>query len=459
MFAFLNTSMSNGIQRFYNFQLGKEGEKSFTKVYNTALIVQGLLAIIIVILLETVGLWYLHAKMIIPEDRFVAAQWIYHFSVISLILVIIQIPYSAAIMAAEKMDFYAYVGIFEVLAKLTVAIILPHISADKLIWYGLLNLIVGVISFSLYFSYAKNKIKSLKIELAFHKDLFKSMISFSGWNVFGTFAYMLKGQGLNVLINAFFGVVVNSARGISNMIMSAIQGFQANIVISFRPQLVQSYAKGELSRVKNLFYSLSKISYILLLVLSLPVIIEIDYILHLWLGDIIPDYTIPFTILVLANMVVSSLTTPISQVVHATGKLKVFQIVTSCVVCSIVPISWVVLKLGGDPVSVFWVSLIITIINQVVCVFLLKRVFQYSIRDYLTNVIFKCLLLTMLTFILPFVLHLIMPSSFIRLILVCIVEILIACVVAYFVAFNDSERILALNFVKKIIKKGSDEHN
>lgn len=296
MFAFLNTSMSNGVQRFYNFSLGRKNGYSIKDVYNTALQIQAILAVTLLVPLETFGMWYIHTQMVIPIDRFAAAQWVFQFSVLSLVLLVLQIPYSAAIMAYEKMDYYAYLSIFDVLAKLGIAYIIKYTTFDKLILYGALNMLVSLICFFLYYGYAKSHFQDLKSDFIIRKQLFKPMLYFSGWNGFGSFAYMIKSQGLNMLLNVFFGPVVNAARGVSNMAMSAIQGFQSNIVIAFRPQLIQSYATGDNERVLKLFYNLSKVSFILLAMLSIPVIIEIEYILHLWLGDTIPDYTDSYTV-------------------------------------------------------------------------------------------------------------------------------------------------------------------
>lgn len=453
MFAFLNTSMSNGIQRFYNFKLGSEGEASITKVYTTALLIQGLLAIIIVVLLETIGLWYLNHKMVIPADRMETARWIYQFSVLSLVLVIMQIPYSASIIAYERMDYFAYVSIIEVVLKLAFALWLPHVERDRLFVYGCYTLGAHVLIFILYFIYSKHRFKPLKLQKHFHKDLFKDMLSFSGWNVFSTFAYMLKSQGLNVLLNAFFGPVVNAARGVSGMIESAIKGFQANIVISFGPQIVQSYAEENYSRVKSLMYSLSKISYILLFLLSVPVIIEIPFILRLWLGDEIPDYTVSFTILMLIIMIISSLNTPLTQVVHATGKLKHYQIGTSIVVCSIIPISWFLVKAENNPLVVYFVSLTMTCVNQVVSNLLLKKVFEYKISEYLKCVILPCFLVTAVSLVLPLLLYYILPSSFIRLILIAVSTVGSTIAAAFLLALNEYERVMIGAFVKRILKK------
>lgn len=451
MFAFLNTSMSNGVQRFYNFTLGKK-DGNIANVYNTAWQIQFLLALILLLLLETLGVWYMYNKMIIPSERFTAAMWVFQLSVASMLLIVMQIPYNAAIMAFERMDFYAYISIFDVIAKLGIAYLLFVYNGDKLILYGALLFVVTIVGFFLNYGYCKKNFKELNFKMQYNRELFRPLLSFSGWNVFGSFAYMLKGQGLNMLLNAFFGPVVNAARGISGMIMSAIQGFQGNIVIAFRPQIVQSYSYGDYARVRGLFYSLSKVSFVMLAMMSIPIILELDYILHLWLGDIVPDYTKSFTILVLVNMVVSSLNTPVSQVVHATGKMKNYQIATSFIVCLILPISWVFLKIGYNPNSVYIVSLAMTILNQIVCNIFLKKVFPYSFTEYISSVIFPCVIFTVIVPIIPIVLQSVIEQSFIRLIVVGMVSVIISLIVAYLAMLNKHEKKLVKNIINKKIK-------
>ena len=453
MFVFLNTSMSNGIQRFYNFTLGKEGEEGITKVYNMALLIQVILALIVVVLLETVGLWYLEVKMVIPIDRMSVARWIYQFSVISFVLVIMQIPYNAAIMAHERMDYYAFVSIVDVGLKLAVALMIPYACHDKLLVYGAYIMIIHIVNFLMYYIYSKLNFKSIKLKKSFHKDIFKEMVSFSGWNVVGTFAYMLKNQGLNVLLNAFFGPVVNAARGVSVMISGAIHGFQGSIVTAFRPQTVQSYAAGNYSRVKSLMFSLSKISYLMLFLLSMPVIIELPYILHLWLGNEVPNYTVSFTMLILVNMIIGALNTPITQVIHATGRIRNYQIGTSIVMCSILPISWFFLKAGGSPITVYAVSLCVTCVNQMVCMQILKQEFSYSIIEYLKSVLVPCFLVSFVAVIIPIILHFVMPMSFIRLVFVTFTGVGCVIISAYFIALNLYEKEMVVDFVKKTLKK------
>lgn len=453
MFAFLNTSLSNGIQRFYNYSMGQKQTEKLQDVYNVAFRIQVLLAVIIFVLLETVGMWYMYNKMVIPEERFMSAMWVFQLSVLSLVLVIMQIPYNAAIIAHERMDYFAYVSIYDVVARLAIAYLLYVTTYDRLIVYGILGLLTQLITFFLYFGYSLRHFKILKLLRNYDRTLFKPMLSFSGWNIFGTFAYMIKSQGLNMLLNIFFGPVINAARGVSNMILTAIQGFQTNITTAFRPQMVQSYAEGNTSRVISLFYSLSKVSYLLLSLLSIPLIIEINYVLHLWLGESVPEYTIPFTILVLVNMIVSSLNTPVSQVVHATGKMKIYQIGTSAVVCAILPISWIFLRIGCDATAVYWISLAMTVANQFVCNILLKRVFDYSLSDYLVKVIVPCMLFTLIAPILPYLITTTLEESFGRFLLSSVTSLISSLMCGYLFVLNRGEKAFAKDIINKKLKK------
>lgn len=449
MFAFLNTSMSNGIQRFYNFTLGRNDISKMPEIYSTAIQIQLTLAFLLFVLLETVGLWYIYNKMVIPEERLTTAIYVFQFSVVSMLLVVMQIPYSAAIIAHERMDYYAYVSVFDVLVKMAIAYALFIIKGDKLLWYGVMMLAAATLNFLLYFSYARYQFKVLRYVPKIHKHLFKPMLSFSGWNIFGSFAYVIKSQGLNLLLNVFFGPVVNASRGISNMVMSAIQGFQGNIVVAFRPQIVQAYAAGEQERVKNLFYSLSKISFILLSMLSVPVILELKFILHLWLGEVVPEYTYSFTILVLLNMIFSSLNTPVTQVVHATAKMKTYQIITSVIVFSILPFSYMFLKIDNDPNIVYWVSLVLTIINQIACNIILKNIFPYSLIEYFKLVILPCISFLILTPIIPYIIQCNFKDSFPRFLFVSFIYIIISISFSYIILLNKSERKILHGFINR----------
>lgn len=453
MFGFLNTSMANGIQRFYNFELGKNGEDAVAKVYNTALIIQFVLAVGIVILTETIGLWYVNTKMVISPERIIAANWIFQFSVLSLVFVIMQIPYSAAILAYEKMDYYAIVSIIDVLMKLSIVLILPHLSGDSLILYGLLMMAISILNFILYYVYCRKKFHRLRFERIFDKSLFKSMLGFSGWNLFGSFAYVVKGQGVNILINSFFGTVVNAANGIATQISSAIQTFAANIVLAFKPQLTQSYAMGDYSRAKNLMFSMSKIAYTLMCVIAIPIMVEMDYVLTLWLSSDIPTYTHSFANLTIIATMIGILNTPITQMIHASGLMKKYQIATSIVICSILPISWLFLKLGYGATSVFVITIIIMVINQVVCLQVLHSIFKFSVTKYVKEVVVPCIIITIIPlFAVSSISNAIGSSSIWNFIVVTIVNLLVVGILFY-LTLNSAEKQIIKSYIIKIKNK------
>ena len=452
MFAFLNTSMTNGIQRFYNFTIGKGDNDKLIQVFNTSLQIQAALSVIVFLLLETVGLWYVYTKMVIPADRFTTAVWIYQLSVVSLLFVIMQIPFSASIVAHERMGFFAIVSIIDAIAKLAIALVLPYISGDRLLIYGVYSLTVSVVNFLFYYFYSNFHFSEIKLRYKFDKTLWGAMLSFSGWNLFGTFAFMLRAQGLTVLLNYFFGAVVNAAQGVAAQIQSAIQGFSGNIVVAFRPQMIQSYAAGEYERVRNLFFSLSKISYLMLFMLSVPIAFEIDYILGLWLGKAIPDYTSYFTILVLANMVLLSLHTPIVTIIHASGKMKKFQLVTGILTCSILPISWVFLKMGTEPGSVYWISLFVQIINQVACLRVLQDVFPISFSQYAKLVVSPIVVVSACVIIPDYGLTCVMEDSLFRLLLISLMSLMLTLLFTY-MTLTSQEKVIVQNMVNNKLKK------
>lgn len=418
MFGFLNTSMSNAIQRFYNYEFGKNGDLAIVKVYNSALVIQLALAIFVVLLAETIGLWYLNYQMVIAPDRLVAANWIFQFSVISLLFVILQVPYSAAILAYEDMDYYAFVSVLDAVIKLAIVIILPFLIGDSLILYGVLIMLVSILNFVLYYTYSRKKYKILKFKRYFKKDLLRSMMGFSSWNLLGSFAYVIKGQGINLLLNSFFGTIVNAANGIATQVSSAIQTFSSNLVLAFKPQLTHSYAIGDYTRAEQLMLSMSKISYVLMLIIAVPIIAEIDYILSLWLKSNIPNYTSTFVILTIASMMINILNTPVTQMIHASGKMKMYQLTTSIVVCSILPISWIFLKLGYDANSVFIITIVISAINQVACLSVLHAIYKFDWGKYLRVVILPCIIITIVTFVIVIHVKPILPSSILRLLII-----------------------------------------
>ena len=397
MFGFLNYSLANGIQRFYNSEMGRIGLKGVTKVYNTSLIIQSAIALCVLILLETVGLWYLYAKMVIPEDRFDVAFWLYQFSTLSAGIVIMQSPFSAAIMAFERMNAYAVFSIVDVVLKLAFALYLPYVSADRLLMYGAFFLGVTILNFILNYIYSKKNFKELHLKRDYTRGMFKDMIAFSGWNLFGTFACMAREQGLNLVLNLFFGPVVNAARGVAYQVSGAMQGFVQNLSLAAKPQMIQSFATGESSRTMKLMYTMSKLSFVSLYIMAIPIMFNIDYILHLWLGEAVPDHTAAFVILILLATFMNNLNAPLSNVVYATGKMRNYEVTFSVINLLIIPISFIALKWGAPAETAFLVYFVMTIFVQWGCLVVLRTLVSFSLCDYIKELIYPLLIVVIIT--------------------------------------------------------------
>lgn len=450
MFAFLNVSMSNGIQRFFNYEFGKNSIDGARKVYITSLVVQALLLLIIILLTETLGLWYLHNKMVIPVDRFEAAQWIYQFSVLSFAFIIMQVPYKAVIMAHERMDFYAFITIFDSILKLIIVVLLPFADADRLVLYGFLLMLIECMNLVLVYIYSKKRFEEIGFVPKFNKKLFRSILSFSSWNIFGTFSNMMREQGLNMILNLFFGPAVNAARGVAYQVTAAMQGFVTNVSIAVRPQIVQSYAQGNTTRTINLMYSLSKLSILTLYIMAYPILLEIDYVLEMWLGDNVPQYTSSFIIIVVLITFINNMNAAVSAVVHATGKMRKYQFVGSCINISSIPIAYYSLKLGYDPNSVFWISLLFTIVMQTASLFILRNLIKFSLKEYAKQVLKPFVLVVIASFMIPIIPLYYMNSGFLRFGIVFLLALSISFITIYLLGLDKKEKILFNSMISKI---------
>lgn len=449
MFAFLNASLANGIQRFFNYEIGRSGQESISKVFSAAMTIQISLSIVVLVLLETVGLWYLKYKMVIPEESMNNAFWLFHFSGLSLVLVIIQIPYSAALMAFEKMQYFALISVLDAVLKLCSAIILFFLTRNQLLIYGLLLFVIGVVDFFCYYVCACKKIPYLLFNRRIDFNLLKNMLSFSGWNVFGTFAMMTKEQGINLLLNLFFGPVINAARGIAYQVSSAVQSFVANIGISIRPQLVQSYASGNKSRSFSLMFSMSKFSFVVLYVLSLPLFVDIDFVLRIWLGEVVPDYTSIFVRIVLLTNIVNTLNGAVSAVIHASGKMRKYQIVGAMVCLSILPVSFLFLKMGSSPESVFWIMLLISAIGHIISLYILQLQEGVSFFVYTKEVLLPLSIVMLSSLWVPYIIYYNMTEGFVRLGLMTICSTVVVSLSFYYLGMNSIERGLLQSFLAK----------
>ena len=440
MFSFLNTSLSNGIQRFYNAEKGKRGKQGVTIVYNTSLIIQSILALLVFLLLETVGLWYLYEIMVIPAERFDVAFWLFQFSVVSAVVVILQAPYSAAIMAYERMDYFAFVSIFDAVLKLVFAFILPYIPADYLLMYGLFYLLIALLTFILYLAYSKKNFTELRMRKVSGKGMFRDVLSFSGWNFLGTFACMIREQGLNMLLNLFFGPIINAARGVAYQVSSALQGLVSNLGLAAKPQMIESYATGDSSRTIKLMYTMSKLSFIFLLVMATPVISNIDYILHLWLGDVVPQHSAAFIVLIILTNFINNLNAPLSNVVYATGKMKNYELTFSILNVLIIPFSFFALKLGAPAESAFAIYFVMTIFVQIGCLLVLRSLVKISLKEYVYEVILPMLFTAIVAASTTWIISQFVEEGLMRVGMVTIVVAVISMILYYFVGLNSEEK-------------------
>lgn len=455
MFAFLTTSMSNGVQRFFNYEYGKNGVEGANKVFCTSLYIQAFLAIIVVIFIEVFGLWYLHNKMVIPAERMVAAGWIFQFSALSFVLGIMQAPFSAAVTAHEKMDFYAIISVLDAVLKFGIAYLMIVVSFDKLIVYGILMAVISLVDAFIYYLYCKKNFAEIYFKPAFDKQMFKSMIGFSGWNLFGSFSGVMKEQGINLVINFYFGPVVNAARGVANQLNGGLQSFVQNITVPVRPQVIQSYAIGDVGRAMKLTYTISKLSCYMLIMLAIPLCLEIDYALNLWLGDNIPDHTASFAIIIFLTSIVSNLNSAISGVVHATGKMRDYQLWGSLVSMSSVPISMYLLSFYNIPEIALVCVLVCSGLGHLVCLVVVKRLVGMSLSHYVKKVVFPVFLVLLLSLFVTggfrFVSNI--SNDFVRFFMCVIVCFISVSVSLYFIGLNKEERLLFGQIIDGVLRK------
>ncbi len=455
MLSFLNTSLSNGIQRFYNFELGKTGEDGAKKVFNAAFIIQIALCLLILLLTEILGVWYLNTKMVIPAERLFAANWIFQLAVITLIAHILQVPFTASVMAHERMGFYAAISVFNAVGTLGGAFLLPYLHQDNLIFYGVLILLLALLSLVAYIIYTRRSFSEIRFSRDIPKSLFKEMLGFSGWNIFGTLGQMLKDQGVNLILNFFFGPVVNAARAIAYQVNSGLQSFVSNVTIPVRPQVVQSYAQGDYQRTYNLTYTISKISCYALLVMALPVMLEIDYILGIWLGDNIPEGTALFVIVVVLNSFVLNLNAAISNVVHASGKMRKYQLAGGLISMVSVILVYIGVVVYTLPLTAFIIIFFMDIIRQIIALFILKDIDdnRLSTIKYCKQIIYPLCLVAFTSVIIPMVIHSVLSPGFMRLGIITMTSVISVCISVFLFGLSTSEKCLDVQMIMKVVHK------
>lgn len=451
MFVFLRSAMGNSVHRFITYAIGKGDDKRLGDIFSMSLMIHTGLAVLIVLLCETAGLWFLNTQMTIPVGREIAANWVFQFSILACALSVICVPYDAEIIAHEKMGVFAFIQVLNSTLNLVIVYAVKYYPQDRLIFYAFLLLMVQVMNRIIYGIYCSKHFPETKFHIVKEKALLKDMTGFAGWSLFGNLAYVCYSQGQNLLLNAFFGPAVNAARGVAFSVQTALAGFVTNFQMALNPQITKSYARGDYDRLYSLIYTSSKLSFCLLWCMALPVIYEADMLLSLWLEDI-PDHTASFLRLIVIIMLFSTLENPLQVANAATGKIKVYQIVVGGILLAIIPLSYLMLHLYCVPEIVFFVQLFCVILAQLVRVLMTRKKIRISVRSYFRKIVIPCILVIVISVMLSYPVYINIQQDTEGFFITAIVIALICVIVSLFVALNKNERLFIFSKVP-IIKR------
>lgn len=452
MFIFFRSSLANVTQRYLSIELGTNNIEGAHRVFCLHQTIYTVIAIIVIVVAETFGLWLIHNKLVIPNERMHAALWVYQFTIISLAITILSVVYDSVLIAHEDMKIYSYVGIVEGIAKLIISYIISITGFDKLILYSFLLFIVALGIRIFYSVFCKRKYIECTFHLRWSKNEVRDALSLVSWNTIGTAIWAINDQGINILLNLFFGPAINAARGISFQISNAINNFGTNFYTSIRPQLVKSYAAKDFEYLYKLFFSSSKLSVYLLWMFCLPVMLCIDLILKLWLREI-PEYTNIFTIWILAYSMINILNNPIWALALAVGKLKSYILIGSFVFLLAFPLSYICLKAGCSPVSVFICMFFIRIVYIYIVIHILRHYIPISLKHYFNEVIRPMILVTMTSGGIALFVRIQIEMSILTGILVCIVCWIAILGSIWFLGLQNSEKQKIRSFIYKKIQR------
>lgn len=452
MFSVISGSLSAAISRFITYELGKGDKEKLTRIFSSSVTIQLGLGLIILILAEAIGVWFLNSKMTIPVNRMYAANWVFQLSIFTFVINLISLPYNAVIIAHERMSAFAYISIFEVIAKLIIVYLLLLSPMDKLVFYAMLMAFVALIIRLVYGYYCKRHFEECIFYFIFDKALLKNMFGFAGWNFLGAGSSLLMTQGVNILINMFFGVTFNAARGIAVQVDSAVQQFVNNFTTAVNPQITKSYASEDLVYMHKLVCIGSKYSFFLTWFFALPLLFETDMILNIWLNNV-PEYASLFLRLTLCVSLVSVISNTLVTSMLATGNIKRYQIIVGGLGMSVFILSYVFYKMGM-PVEAAYIINILVFILQLVCrLFLLRGMIKLKIRYFWEKTLSKDLIVVLFSSLAPLALYLMFEDNIAR-----FFAILVACVVSnmcvmYLLGMSSNERNMFKAYIIKIRNK------
>lgn len=452
MFTVISGSLSASIMRYMTYELGSHEQTKLKDVFSTSIIVQVLLALMIIVVGEFVGVWFLNVKMNIPNERLVAANWVLQCSIFTFAVNLISIPYNAIIIAHEKMGAFAYISIIEVCLKLVAVYLLCVLLYDKLVLWAIFLLIISLIIRVIYVVYCRCKFKECRFNLSYNKSLVRQMMSFAGWNLIGSTSFVLKDQGINIVLNLFCGAAVNAARGIAFQVNTAINNFVTNFMTAINPQITKSYASGDMEYMNSLIERGSRFSFYMLLILSLPIIIEAPYILKLWL-NIVPEHTVNFIRLVLLTTLIDSISGPLMTSAQATGRIRNYQLMVGGITLLAFPISYVWLSLGGEPEITMIIVMCISICTLYIRLQLLKKMINLNIALFTKNVLINVFLVFIISTTIPLILHYILEGGFTRLFIICVISVPFTFLIIFWKGCKREEQKFIVNKIAGLYNK------
>ena len=456
MFVFINYAMINSTQRYITYELGHGNQKQLSLIFSTSINIHAIISFIIIILSETVGLWFFYNKMTIPPDRIDAAFWVFQFSIIACFFNIMSVPYNALIIAHEKMSAFAYISLIDAAMKLGIVYLLIVYGGDRLILYGGLVLLVTFIDRVIYGQYCIRRFPESKYHYVIDKPLMKEMTKFASWNLLGNLSYVCYTQGLNLLLNVFFNPVVNAARGIAVQIQTVVANFSYNVENAIKPQITKSYALQDMERMHTLVFVSAKVAFFVLLLFSLPIMLETNLLLNLWLLEV-PEHTVNFVRLTILTLLTESLTNPLLTAAQATGDMKNYQSCVSLLCMLILPVSYVALLISPIPELVFIVSIVFSIITQFVKLWIVSRQIALSKSLYLKEVFLRTFSVFSLSLVLVSPLLFMMNDGIARLIILTLLSCIVVLLSTYIFGINKKERHLvkekSFYYINKYTKK------
>lgn len=451
LFSFISNALISSMQRYFNICLGKDDKEQYKQIFSSSIVILLFFCLVIFLLGETIGLWFINNHLNLPEGREVAAFWVYQFSLLTFVANTIRTPYQASIIAHESMSFYAYTGIAEVLLRLCVVFALQLFVIDYLILYALLYFLLVVVINIVYLVYCKRKFTECSFVKADNKKLFRELLSFSGWSIFGQSAIVIKNQGDAILINHFFNVAANAAMGIASQVTGAIDMFVTNFQTAFNPQLTQSYTDDNKLTHYGLISRSAKFSYFLLLAMLLPVVFNIDFILSLWLSEV-PQFANYFIVLILIGYLLNALSTPLFVSVLASGHIKGYQVSVFIIFILGLIGSFAVLYLGFEPYSIACVGVFVQLFLLCSRMGFAHRYSSYSPMTFFRNVAWRIIIVSLLSLICP-LFFFYMPKSMAMSILSICIDIVWTLIAIYVFGLDNNEKKFAKGLFNKMINK------